>query len=126
MTSHADMSDEEIVAEMLRTHILYNEEWPLPVLNLNDTFAYACGEGEPVPPEALPEVIHIYRRFGPVGCICWAAKQRGEEPVVEYTEDPVYQATWAALYGGLHLAPNRCNKSDPRWSNDPLDLKPWD
>ncbi len=42
----------------------------------------------------------------------------------EYTENPVYQATWSALCGDTRLEPNRCNQSDPRWSdeNERLDL----
>jgi hypothetical protein len=125
VTSHAGMTDDEILADMRRTNTLFDEEGR-PELNMNDTFCYACGEAEPVPSEAMAAVIDIYRRFGWVGCVCWAAKRRGEDPVVEYTESPVYQAIWTALYGETRLKPNRCNQADPRWSDERLELPRWE
>src|SRR5579871_3957629 len=115
MASHAGMRDDEILADMRRTNTLFDEDGS-PTLNMNDTFAYASGDAERVPPEAMGEVIDIYRRFGWVGCICWAAMRRNEDPVIEYTEDPVYRATWAALFGDTRVERNGCNQSDPRWS----------
>lgn len=119
------MTDGEILADMRRTGTLHDDAGS-PALNMSDTFAYACGESELVPADALLEVIGIYRSFGWVGCICWVAKRRNEDPVIEYTEDPVYRETWAALYGGLELEPNHCNLTDPRWSDERLDLPRWE
>lgn len=101
------------------------QHWPILCVNVNDTFAYACGDAEEVKPERLAEVVDIYKRFGPTGLVCWAAVQRNEDPVVEFTEDPEYQKTWKALYGELQVNPNEFNKVDPRWSNDKLNLQPW-
>jgi len=112
--------------KLRRTNTLLDSQGQ-PALNMGDTFWYACGEVEPVPSESMADVIDIYRRFGPVGCVCWAAKRRNEDPVIEYTEHPVYQETWAALYGDARLKPNSCNQSDPRWldDDDRLDLPRW-
>jgi hypothetical protein len=94
-------------------------------LNMSDTFCYACGDAEEVWPHRCAEVSEVYKRFGPIGLVCWSAQQRNEDPVVEYTEDPVYQQTWKALYGDLKVEANYCNKVDPRWSDRKLNLKPW-
>lgn len=94
-------------------------------LVMNDTFAYACVDAENVADGDLATVASIYRWFGWVGLICWAARQRNEDPVIEFTEDPVYQDTWRALYGDLRVEANAFNKIDPRWCNDRLNLKPW-
>lgn len=95
-------------------------------LNMNDTFCYACGDAEVVKPEQCAEVAQVYKRWGPIGLVCWSAKQRNEDPVVEYTEDPVYQTTWKALYGDLKVQENYCNKVDPRWSDRKLNLRAWE
>src|SRR6266496_4803996 len=94
-------------------------------LNMGDTFGYACSDSEEVKGGDLEEVVRIYKRYGPTGLICWASKQRNEAPVIEYTEDPVYQATWKAFYGDLSVEENFCNRSDPRWSDSKLNLAPW-
>lgn len=94
-------------------------------LAMSDTFSYACADAEPVSNEELPEVVSVYKRYGHVGLICWSAKKRNEDPVIEYTEDPVYQQTWQALYGDLKVEANYCNTKDPRWSSKRLNLKPW-
>lgn len=122
------MTDAELFKEMCDNGVVFGaeEEFDPPAINLNDTFCYACGDAENVLPADMPEVINIYRRFGPIGCICWAAKRRDEAPVVEYTEDPVYQSTWKALYGDATVKPNGCNQVDPRWSDDRLCLEPWE
>lgn len=118
----------------------HQHEWPAGVENpcqgqphskvlallLSDTFGYACADAENVRPDQCAEVASIYRKYGYLGLVCWAAKQRNMGPVIEYTEDPQYQKTWIALYGDLKLQPNACNESDPRWSSEKLDLEPWD
>lgn len=94
-------------------------------LLLSDTFGYASADAENIKPEQCSEVADIYRKYGDTGLVCWAAKQRDMDPVVEYTEDPEYQKTWAALYGNLKLKPNACNQHVPRWSSKKLNLEPW-
>ncbi len=94
-------------------------------LLLNDTFGYCSADAEDVKSEQCAAVAAIYRQYGDIGLVCWAAKKRGMDQVIEYTEDPEYQKTWTALYGDLKLAPNRCNQAVPRWSNEKLNLKPW-
>lgn len=99
------------------------EHWPILCVNVNDTFCYACGDAEEVPKASLPEIAQIYRQHGGVGLICWAAKRRDLDPVVEYTEDPVYQATWKALYGEAKVEPSPF--ANERWSDEKLNLRPW-
>jgi len=84
-------------------------------LNMGDTFVYACADAAEVKPEQLAEVADIYKRFGGTGLVCWAAKQRNEDPVIELTERSEYQETWKALYGNLKVETNYCNKITPRW-----------
>jgi hypothetical protein len=125
------VTNAEALREMLADGVIFgrgeNDDEPPFVVNLSDTFTYACADGERIPPELLDEVVRIYREFGPVGCVCWAAARRNHEPVVEYTEDPVYQATWRALYGARVVGYNLCNQipGEERWSQDRLHLKPW-
>ena len=107
----------------------HQHEWPKDVanpcigqphgkelcLNMGDTFCYACADAETVKPEQCAEVADIYRRFGSTGLVCWSAKQRNEDPLIEVTERPEYWKTWKTLYGDLKIQPNFCNKSIPRW-----------
>jgi len=120
----AGMSDEDVLAEMKDTYAVFFED-DKRLINLNDTFAYACADAEIVKEEQVPEIVKIYRDWGHIGLICWSAKQRNEEPVIEYTEDPVYQATWKAMYGDLIVGKNGFNQFDPRWSDDKLHLQAW-
>jgi hypothetical protein len=84
-------------------------------LLMSDTFAYACADAEDVKPEQCAEVADIHKRFPSWGLVCWAAKQRNEDPVIEVTERPEYQETWKALYGDLKVEKNYCNTKVPRW-----------
>lgn len=92
------------------------------MLNMSDTFGYACGDGELFTSKDIPEILKIYDEYGDVGLTCWAAKHRGYDPVVEYTEDPVYQNTWKSMYGDLKIEPT---VEKGRWSERKLNLKPW-
>lgn len=103
-------------------------------ISTGDTFMYACADGEDVPAEQVDEVLRIYKQWGPTGLVCWAAKQGGMDPVIEYTEDPVYQRTWTALYGDLKLKVNfqlevteGVKQFGPtyRWSQRRLNLSEW-
>lgn len=96
-------------------------------LNMNDTFYYACGDGEKVERDEMEELIRIYEEWGSIGLTCWAAKKRGYDPCIEYTEDQVYIDTWRGLYGDLSVKQNPMleDRPDYRWSNDKLNLKVW-
>lgn len=96
-------------------------------INLNDTFSYACADGEHVKENDYPEIVQIWKRWGWIGLVCWSAKKRNEDPAIEYTEDSVYQETWVGLYGDLKVDINYMlkNKPDYRWGSGKLDLKPW-
>ena len=55
-------------------------------VNVNDTFAYACADCEPVPqPEADPDgfwsLYDMVREHGHDGAVVWAARRRGETPI---------------------------------------------
>jgi hypothetical protein len=54
---------------------------PMPpfMLNLNDTFGWACADGEIIPEEQLVEVARLVRRYGYCGALYWASKVRGWE-----------------------------------------------
>jgi hypothetical protein len=83
-------------------------------VNVNDTFAYACADAEPVTREEIVEVADLVRKHGSLAVVCWVARRRNEKPVVEYCESPEYQVVWKALYGDLKVADNYCNKAIPR------------
>jgi hypothetical protein len=91
---------------------------------INDTFAYATADCELFEESDIPEILNIYNAHGWIGLICWVANKIDEDPVIEYTEDPLYQEIWKAIYGDKKLKPNYCNTGTPRWSKDKLDLKP--
>lgn len=122
----------EAIAKLVEADVLFDDSdfgdgtGNKVFVNLNDTFAYACSDAEEIPNDQLEEIVRIYKRWGDVGLICWTARQRNEDPVVEYTEDPVYQETWKALYGDLKVQLNFCNQRDPRWSDRKLNLKKWE
>lgn len=44
-------------------------------LNMNDTWAWACADGEYVPDEKLPEVAALFWRYGWAGILYWVSKQ---------------------------------------------------
>ncbi len=91
-------------------------------LNMNDTFMYACADAEEFTSKDIPEILKIHDDHGWIGLICWAAKHRGYDPVVEYTEDSVYQEIWKTMYGDLKL---ESTKEEGRWSSKKLNLEPW-
>lgn len=45
--------------------------------NLNDTWAWACADGEYVPDAALPEVATLFFRYGYGGILLWVSKLNG-------------------------------------------------
>ncbi len=92
------------------------------MLNMNDTFMYACADGELFTSKDIPEILRVCDDHGWIGLICWAAKHRGYDPVVEYTEDSVYQEIWKTMYGDLKL---ESTKEEGRWSSKKLNLESW-
>ena len=54
---------------------------PVPWILMNDTFAYACSDGEELPLDDLPTVLQLWREFKWSGLIAWAAQRRGIEPI---------------------------------------------
>lgn len=47
------------------------------LLNMNDTFFWGCADSENVPPEELPSVLRLFRRYGYMGLNYWVVKERG-------------------------------------------------
>lgn len=45
-------------------------------LNMNDTWGWACADGEKVPNEKLPEVAELFWRYGWAGILYWVSEQR--------------------------------------------------
>jgi hypothetical protein len=52
-------------------------------LLMNDTFCYACADGEEVTINELSVVKEMYQTFGSSGLTAWVAIKRNEEPVRE-------------------------------------------
>ena len=51
------------------------------MLNLNDTFFWACADAEYVSDEELPEVASLFFRYGWCGILYWVNLKRGSERV---------------------------------------------
>lgn len=51
------------------------------LLNMNDTFAYACADAEEVPLGDLPAVLAYWHTYGASGLKAWVAIRRGEVPL---------------------------------------------
>lgn len=47
-------------------------------LNLNDTFSYACADGEFVSDDQMVRVEDLYSRYGLCGIYYWVSEQRGQ------------------------------------------------
>lgn len=47
------------------------------VINLNDTFSWACADGESVTDDELPRVGELFLRYGLCGVYYWAWNKRG-------------------------------------------------
>jgi len=68
-------------------------------LVMNDTFAYACADGETVPDKDLEEVMNAYNKFSHHGLTAWAARRRGIQPLVELQSDEYHKAMkWLARF----------------------------
>jgi hypothetical protein len=73
--------DESDLAYLIGTGSFhYNGERLL--LNLNDTFHYACADCEVVPPEEYAELKRLMVRYGQCGDTYWAATKRGYDPEI--------------------------------------------
>jgi hypothetical protein len=57
------------------------------VLNMNDTFWYACADAEEVSEGEIKEVARLFATYGYKGLTYWVAKKRGDDPDI-----PKYKA----------------------------------
>lgn len=84
------------------TYDAKTDTWPdcgqfyTPVVNLNDTFAYACADGEELKDDQIDSLIRMYKEYDYPGIIAWAASIRGSEPI-EPWRDEKYRIARAAL-----------------------------
>jgi len=46
-------------------------------LNMNDTWAWACADGQYVPDEELPLLAELFWRYGHCGVLYWVSQRRG-------------------------------------------------
>jgi hypothetical protein len=58
---------------------------------MNDTFDYASGDAEEVPPERWIEVNNVYKQYSSMGLIAWTALRRGYEPLKPIADKLEYQ-----------------------------------
>lgn len=73
-----------------------------PWLLMSDTFAYACADGEDIDPEEFEEAAKTYNRYGHDGLTAWAARKRGQEPLVELiNEDYLRAKKWLGRFDSL-------------------------
>lgn len=75
-------------------------EFYSPVVCLNDTFAYACADGELLPDDQIDSLIDMHKRFGHDGVVAWAAHRRGREPIAKL-QNGKYQEALAAIDASL-------------------------
>jgi len=55
----------------------YNKKM-MQTLNMNDTWAWACADGEYVPDDKLPEVARLFWYYGQSGLLYWASEQNDQ------------------------------------------------
>jgi len=80
------MSDLDL---LLAAEVFFDDDADLPdedrwiagrhMLNLNDTFGWACADTEEVMPEEIPAVARLFRLYGMCGVYYWVAVKRGCE-----------------------------------------------
>lgn len=51
------------------------------VINVNDTFGYACADSEDMTFNDINPVYELYKDFGYDGVVAWVAKNRNEDPI---------------------------------------------
>lgn len=54
-------------------------------LNMNDTWAWACADGEDVPDEELPRVAELFFQYGWCGILYWVS-ERNEQMRSEFED----------------------------------------
>jgi hypothetical protein len=50
----------------------------LQTLDMSDTWAWACADGEMVPDDKLPEVAQLCSEYGYCGLLYWVSEQRNQ------------------------------------------------
>jgi hypothetical protein len=56
---------------------------------LNDTWYYACGDGEDIPKDEIKNVAKWYRNYGEAGALYWVYLQRGHLPTIPFAKRQV-------------------------------------
>ena len=72
------MTQDEALTLLTAADIFHDEDDDMPGrwLNLNDTFFWACGDGEEVADDELPELGRLFRAYGMCGVHYWVACKR--------------------------------------------------
>jgi hypothetical protein len=60
----------------------YEPEQDVILLNMSDTFHYACADCEPVTHEEAKEVVRLFEKHGVKGVDYWVAEKRGYDPKI--------------------------------------------
>lgn len=85
----SDLAEIERARELLRLASVFfyddpseldDDESPefLQMLNMNDTWGWACADGEYVPDDDLIEVSRLFWRYGYCGVLYWVSERRGQ------------------------------------------------
>ena len=61
------------------------------ILNMNDTFHYACADEEEITKEEAEEVVRLFKRHGMKGIDYWVACKRGYDPEIPHYKEGVEQ-----------------------------------
>jgi len=73
----------------------YDDGWYV-YINANDTFCYACADGEYVAPSQATQVRALYEKYGSAGVVAWVSQKRGKEPL-PHLRDPAFEAALAEV-----------------------------
>jgi len=69
-----DESKFEMLLELIRDcHYL--------ILNMNDTFGYACADSEQMDASDVEEILHTYQKYGSATLIAYASVKTGDLPI---------------------------------------------
>jgi len=82
------------------------DSWPkidlfyAPCVNLSDTFAYACADGQRLDDSEIDRLIEAHKRWGYDGVVAWASLIRKCEPIEPRRTVPYYAARGALTKSG--------------------------
>ena len=93
----------------LQEHMASRGGW-IALINLSDTFGYACADAERLAPGQAHEVRAYYEEYGWSGVIAWVSVKRNQEPLEEL-KTPEYLKARAGLQNNQTIRKPKASSS---------------